>query len=102
MDGHELRALVESGPLLGDGGLGTSLVAAGVPLERNFDALNLEDPDPVLGAHRAFAEAGAQFVETNTWGANKFKLAVHGLGSRVREVNAAGVELARKAGASFV
>jgi methionine synthase / methylenetetrahydrofolate reductase (NADH) len=98
VDRTAFRALLEREPLLGDGGTGTSLVAAGVPLESCFDALNLEAPDQVLAVHTSFVDAGSRVIETNTWGANHYKLAQHGLADKLREVNEAGVALARTAG----
>lgn len=98
MDKAAFRDRLTRGALLGDGGLGTSFVAAGVPLSAAFDLLNLTSPTVVETAHRAFAFAGADFVETNTWGANRLKLAPSGHGDDVRKINAAGVELARRAG----
>jgi methionine synthase / methylenetetrahydrofolate reductase (NADH) len=95
MDREAFKALLEEGPLLGDGGTGTSLDAAGVAPEACFDELNASRPDVVAGVHRAFAEAGSRFVETNTWGANRYKLDKHGLADRTRELNIAGANLAR-------
>ena len=95
MNREEFRSLLSKGPLLGDGGTGTSLVASGIASDTCFDELNRSAPEVVAGVHRAFVEAGSQFVETNTWGANKFKLEKSGLGDAVRELNAAGVRLAR-------
>ncbi|GAC1414626.1 MAG: bifunctional homocysteine S-methyltransferase/methylenetetrahydrofolate reductase [Actinomycetota bacterium] len=98
MNRSQLRERLDKGVLLGDGGLGTSLLSAGIDIE-GFDVLNVTDPVVVETAHRAFAFAGADFVETNTWGANRHKLSAHGYGARVREINAAGVEIARRSGA---
>ncbi|MGH2828898.1 MAG: homocysteine S-methyltransferase family protein, partial [Actinomycetota bacterium] len=78
MKREEFAARLASGTLLGDGGLGTSLVAAGAPLESCFDELNLSNPTLVETAHRAFVFAGSDFVETNTWAANRYKLGAHG------------------------
>jgi methionine synthase / methylenetetrahydrofolate reductase(NADPH) len=91
-----LEALLAAGPLLGDGGTGTSLVERGVPPGASFEALNLENPDLVADVHRAFVAAGARLVETNTFGANGFKLAAHGLADRVADINRAGVAIARR------
>jgi homocysteine S-methyltransferase len=85
-----------SKPLLGDGAMGTVLNASGVSFEGCFDALNLNNPALVGGIHRAYIEAGAQVIQTNTFGANRYKLAAHGLEDRVAELNRAGVELARR------
>ncbi|MBN1668558.1 MAG: homocysteine S-methyltransferase family protein, partial [Anaerolineales bacterium] len=83
-------------PLLADGAMGTLLHARGVGFGRCFDALNLEDPALVAEIHRAYIEAGAEVIYTNTFGANRFKLAEHGLEEQVTEINRAGVELARR------
>ncbi|HYO00214.1 MAG TPA: homocysteine S-methyltransferase family protein, partial [Actinomycetota bacterium] len=102
MDRESFADLIQGGPILGDGGTGTSLVAAGVRVPSTFDALNLTAPDAVMALHRSFIEAGARFVETNTFGANRYKLADFGSSGLVEKINAAGVRLAREAGAEIV
>jgi methionine synthase I (cobalamin-dependent)/5,10-methylenetetrahydrofolate reductase len=82
-------------PLLGDGAMGTMLYARGISLEACFDVLNLNSPKIVQGIHAEYIQAGADFVQTNTFGANRFKLGVHGLEGQVREINLRGVKLAR-------
>jgi methionine synthase I (cobalamin-dependent)/5,10-methylenetetrahydrofolate reductase len=84
------------GPFLSDGGMGTMLHGQGVGLDRCFDELNLTHPAIVAGVHRDYIDAGAQIIETNTFGANRFKLSEHGLSDKVTEINQAGVELARR------
>ena len=83
------------GPLLCDGAMGTMLYAGGVPLDGCFDVLNANNPTLIQSIHAAYLSAGADLIETNTFGANRFKLAVHGLDARVREINARGAKLAR-------
>jgi homocysteine S-methyltransferase len=83
-------------PLLADGAMGTMLHAHGVPFATCFDALNLSDPKRVADIHRAYIEAGSQIILTNTFGANRYKLAEHGLESQVSEINRAGVALAQR------
>jgi methionine synthase I (cobalamin-dependent)/5,10-methylenetetrahydrofolate reductase len=83
-------------PLLGDGAMGTMLNTRGVGFDECFDALNLRQPALVAEIHRAYIEAGAQVIQTNTFGANRFKLAAHGLEERVGDINRGGVELARR------
>ncbi len=83
------------GPLLCDGAMGTMLYASGVPLDGCFDVLNANNPTLVQSIHAAYLSAGADLIETNTFGANRFKLALHGLDARVREINARGAKLAR-------
>jgi homocysteine S-methyltransferase len=90
-----LAQRLHRGPLLADGAMGTMLYARGVPLDACFDVLNLHDPKTVQGIHQEYVAAGADLLETNTFGANRFKLAVHGLEGRVRDINRAGVRLAR-------
>jgi methionine synthase / methylenetetrahydrofolate reductase(NADPH) len=102
MDRTSFAGLISSGPILGDGGTGTSLVAAGVRVPSTFDALNLTAPDAVKALHRSFIQAGSRFVETNTFGANRYKLADFGSAGLVGDINAAGVRLAREAGAEIV
>src|SRR6266540_1771780 len=102
MDGRDLVDALRSGPLLSDGGMGTSLVEAGIPVDDCFELLNVEQPDLVRGVHRGFVQAGARIVLTNTFGANRFALGRRGLGDRVDELNRAAVRLARDAGAELV
>jgi methionine synthase / methylenetetrahydrofolate reductase(NADPH) len=83
-------------PLLSDGAMGTLLNARGINFEDCFDALNLTRPALVGEIHRAYIEAGSDMIQTNTFGANRFKLAAHGLEDRVEEINRLGVELARR------
>ncbi len=82
--------------LLADGAMGTMLHAHGVGFDKCFDELNLTNPSSVAEIHRAYIEAGAQLIITNTFGANRFKLAKHGLAERVAEINRAGVDLAKR------
>ncbi|MCS6909799.1 MAG: bifunctional homocysteine S-methyltransferase/methylenetetrahydrofolate reductase [Anaerolineales bacterium] len=84
------------GPLLADGAMGTMLHARGVSFETCFDELNLKQPAMVAEIHRAYIEAGARMIVTNTFGANRFKLERHGLAQRVGEINAAAVSLAQR------
>ena len=76
--------------------MGTMLHARGVAFDYSFDALNLTQPAVVAETHRAYIDAGADLIVTNTFGANRYKLAQHGLAERVTEVNAAAVSLARR------
>ena len=69
----------------------------GVFVNQSFEALNLTRPELVAEVHRAYAEAGADVIETNTFGANQVKLAGFGLADRLAEINRAGVRLARQA-----
>ncbi len=102
MDGVELHALLTEGPLIADGGMGTSLIESGASLGTCFEALNADDPQRVLDIHRRFVDAGAALVLTNTFGANRFRLGPHGLTPRVGELNRRGVEVARASGSRLV
>ena len=86
-----------SRPVLADGAMGTVLYARGVFINRCYDELNLSDPNLILSIHEEYLQAGAEIVETNTFGANRFRLARHGLAAKVGDINAAGVRLARQA-----
>jgi methionine synthase I (cobalamin-dependent)/5,10-methylenetetrahydrofolate reductase len=102
MDAATFRLLLAEGPLLADGGMGTSLIARGAPVGACFEALNIEDAAGVEEVHRGFLAAGARLILTNTFGANRFRLDVHGLADRVAALNRAGVSVARRAGAQIV
>lgn len=82
--------------LLSDGAMGTILHSKGVDFEQCFDELNLTNPAMVADIHRAYIDAGSQMIQTNTFGANRYKLAKHGLEDQVDQVNRAGVDLAKK------
>jgi methionine synthase / methylenetetrahydrofolate reductase (NADH) len=88
---------LKSETLLADGAMGTMLNSRGISFDKCFDELNLTNPTAVAGVHREYIEAGAQLILTNTFGANRFKLGKHGLEKKAREINQAGVELARRA-----
>ena len=82
--------------ILADGAMGTMLHARGIGFEKCFDELNLANPPAVAEIHRAYIEAGAQLIISNTFGANRFKLAKHGLEDHVVQINRAGVDLAKR------
>jgi methionine synthase I (cobalamin-dependent)/5,10-methylenetetrahydrofolate reductase len=83
--------------LVCDGAMGTMLYGKGIFINRCFESLNQSHPDLVVDVHCAYLKAGADVVETNTFGANRMKLRAFGLGDQVREINLAGAVLARKA-----
>ena len=76
--------------------MGTLLHGRGAPLDQSFEATNLRNPILVADIHRAYIDAGADVIETNTFGANRFKLADYGLQDQVREVNETAVSIARR------
>ncbi|MDP9331333.1 MAG: bifunctional homocysteine S-methyltransferase/methylenetetrahydrofolate reductase [Actinomycetota bacterium] len=102
MDAASFRSLLRAGPLLTDGGMGTSLIDRGAPVDACFEALNVSDPTLVEAVHRAFVEAGARLVIANTFGGNRFRLDRHGNADRVASYDHAAVVLARRAGAGYV
>jgi homocysteine S-methyltransferase len=83
-------------PILSDGAMGTVLNMHGIEFEHCFDCLNLDQPAVVADIHREYIEAGSQIIQTNTFGANRYKLARHGMADKVCEINRAGVDLARR------
>lgn len=85
-----------------DGGVGTYLYEKGIYLNTCFDELNLANPDLVSEIHRDYVNAGADVIETNTYGATRFKLAPQGLETKVYEINRRGAELAKTAAADRV
>ncbi|MEE9218817.1 MAG: bifunctional homocysteine S-methyltransferase/methylenetetrahydrofolate reductase, partial [Acidobacteriota bacterium] len=85
-----------------DGAMGTMLYARGVFVNRCFDELNLSAPELVQAIHRDYVRAGADIIETNTFGANRLRLAGHGFASRVADINHAGARLARSCAAASV
>ncbi|MEX1046071.1 MAG: bifunctional homocysteine S-methyltransferase/methylenetetrahydrofolate reductase [Actinomycetota bacterium] len=97
-----LASLLEEGPLLADGGTGTSLIERGAPLGGCIEAYNAKDPALVSAVHAEFVAAGAELIETNTFGANRFRLHPRGFGERVADFNTRGAEVARRAGARVV
>jgi len=74
-------------PVLADGAMGTEIFARGVTFDRCFDDLNLSRPDMILDIHRLYVEAGAEVLETNTFGANHFRLIEHDFQAKVAEIN---------------
>jgi len=83
--------------LVCDGAMGTMLYGKGVFINKSFDALNLTQPDLVAGVHAEYVRAGADIIETNTFGANRIKLGSFGLAERVHDVNLEGARIARRA-----
>jgi homocysteine S-methyltransferase len=93
----DLRELLESRVLIGDGALGTLLGERGVGFGHPYARANLSHPEMVGEIHEEYLRAGADVIETNTFSANRFKLETHDLEDCVRQVNAGGARLARRA-----
>src|ERR1700733_8970804 len=91
-----VERLFAGGTVLCDGAMGTMLYARGVFINRCYDELNLSQPELVREIHAEYLQAGAEVIETNTFGGNAFRLEVHGLKDKVSEINKAGVKLARE------
>jgi homocysteine S-methyltransferase len=100
----EFRQQLSQRILVADGAMATMLYSSGVFINRCFDELNLSSPDLVRQIHRDYADAGAEILETNTYGANRIRLAGFGFSEKLLSINEAGVRLAREAaqGGAFV
>src|SRR5437868_7573998 len=94
---YMLLEQLQQRPLLCDGAMGTLLYARGIPYEQCFDVLNITQPELIQSIHREYISAGAQIIETNTFGANRAKLEAYHLEERVREINFRAVKLACEA-----
>jgi homocysteine S-methyltransferase len=101
---QEFRDRLASRVLVADGAMGTMLYSRGVFINRCFDELNLSAPDLVRQIHTEYVKAGAEILETNTFGANRNRLAAFGVAEKLADINRAGVRLAREAshGGAFV
>jgi len=88
------QAITEGKRVVSDGAMGTMLQSMGLPIGQCPELWNLEHPEKVQQAHRAYLEAGAQLLTTNTFGGNRIRLAAHGLDRHLREINKRAVELA--------
>src|SRR5262245_34012699 len=80
-----------------DGAMGTMIYNKGIYINRHYDELNLSSPDLVLEIHREYIKAGAEIIETNTYGASRLKLAQEGLDGAIFDINLNAEKLARKA-----
>jgi methionine synthase / methylenetetrahydrofolate reductase(NADPH) len=98
---NDLLTRLKQGPVLCDGAMGTLLYAKGVFINKCYDELNLTQPDLIRNIHQEYLNAGAEIIETNTFGGNSFRLGRHGLADKVNEVNQKGAELAREAADAF-
>lgn len=97
----DFLARVKQSPVLCDGAMGTLLYAKGIFINRSYDELNLSQPELIRGVHHDYLHAGAEIIETNTFGANSFRLGRHSLADKVQEINRAGARLARDAAKHF-
>jgi len=94
----DLRTLLNDGHVhVSDGAMGTMLYSKGLFLNVCYDELNLRQPDVIRDVHREYVRAGAEIIETNTFGANPIKLAHHGLAADTEVINEAAARLAREA-----
>ncbi len=98
---QDFKGRLQRSPVLCDGAMGTLLYAKGIFINRCYDELNVSQPDLIRGIHHEYLQAGAEIVETNTFGGNSFRLARHSIADRVREINLAGARVAREAAKSF-
>jgi len=96
-----LNDRIKQGPVLCDGAMGTLLYGKGIFINRCYDELNLSQPDLIRGIHHAYLQAGAEIIETNTFGANVSRLARHSLADKVKDINLSGARIAVEAAKSF-
>src|SRR3974390_1294472 len=97
----DLKTRLQKGALLCDGAMGTLLLSKGIFIDRCYDELNLSSPDLIRGIHQEYLQAGADVIETNTFGANSFRLSKHGCVDKLAEIKPRGGRLAREAAKSF-
>jgi methionine synthase I (cobalamin-dependent)/5,10-methylenetetrahydrofolate reductase len=97
----DLISRLQKGAVLCDGAMGTLLYSKGIFINRCYDELNLSQPDLIRGIHQEYLQAGADIIETNTFGANSFRLSKHGCVDKLADVNRQGARLAREAAKSF-
>jgi methionine synthase / methylenetetrahydrofolate reductase (NADH) len=98
---RDFLARLKEAAILCDGAMGTLLYSKGIFINRCYDELNLSQPDLIRGIHHEYLQAGAEVIETNTFGGNIVRLAHHGLTDKVREINFHGARLAKEAAKSF-
>jgi len=96
-DGHPFLERLDQGPILADGAMGTELYARGAQYGTCFEALNLSDPDLVQAVHLDYLKAGAEVIETNSFGGNRVRLGTYGLADQVQEINRKAARIARYA-----
>lgn len=91
---HDFLDVLKTRILICDGAMGTQLYDKGITFDHCFDEINLSHPEMVRDIHAAYIDAGADIIETNTFGANRFRLSHHGLEEKLRDINSAAVKLA--------
>src|SRR5215510_12632039 len=97
----DLLTRLKNGPVLCDGAMGSLLYGRGVFINKCYDELNLLQPDLIRSIHQDYMNAGADVIETNTFGANAFRLGRHGLREKLQAINMQGARLAREAADAF-
>src|SRR5258708_14259508 len=97
-----IQAIADEHVYLFDGAMGTMLYSKGIFINKCYDELNLRSPEIVLEVHKQYVRAGAEIVETNTYGANRVKLHGFGIESELRDINLSAVEIARRAAGDSV
>jgi methionine synthase / methylenetetrahydrofolate reductase (NADH) len=99
---QDFLSRLKQSPVLCDGAMGTLLYSKGIFINRCYDELNLSQPDLVRDVHNEYLHAGAEVIETNTFGANSFRLSRHGCADKIHDINVAGAQLARESAKNFV
>src|SRR5690242_9711201 len=94
---QEFREQLSRRVMVADGAMGTMLYSRGIFINRCFDELNLSAADLVRGIHQEYVKAGAEILETNTFGGTRPRLAAFGVAEKLKEINRAGVRIAREA-----
>jgi homocysteine S-methyltransferase len=92
---------IKKSPVLCDGAMGTLLYSKGIFINRSYDELNVSQPELIRSVHHEYLQAGAEIIETNTFGGNSFRLGRHSMADRVHPINLAGAQLAREAAKSY-
>lgn len=99
---QDFLSRLKQSPVLCDGAMGTLLYSKGIFINRCYDELNVSQPDLVRDVHLEYLHAGAEVIETNTFGANSFRLSRHGCADKIHDINFAGAQLARESAKNFV
>jgi methionine synthase / methylenetetrahydrofolate reductase(NADPH) len=98
---QDFLSRLKQSPVLADGAMGTLLYSKGIFINRCYDELNLSQPDLVRDVHAEYLHAGAEVIETNTFGGNSFRLSRHGCADKIREINLVGAQLAKESSKNF-